>query len=104
MKVGFALCGSFCTYSKVFPVLELLRRDYTITPIFSDAAYTTDTRFGTAKAHIRKAEEICGVSPIHTITEAEPIGPKKLFDILDFTELAKATIVPQAIATKALIR
>ena len=82
MKVGFALCGSFCTYSKVFPVLELLRRDYTITPIFSDAAYTTDTRFGTAKAHIRKAEEICGVSPIHTITEAEPIGPKKLFDIL----------------------
>lgn len=82
MNVGFALCGSFCTFSKVFPVMELLTRDYWVTPVFSDAAYSTDTRFGKAAEHIELAEEICGTSPIHTIVQAEPIGPKKLFDIL----------------------
>ena len=82
MKIGFALCGSYCTFSKVFPVMELLSRDYTVTPIFSEAAYTTDTRFGTAKEHKEMAEEICGITPIHTIVHAEPIGPGRLFDIL----------------------
>lgn len=82
MNIGFALCGSFCTYSKVFPVLELLCRDYRVTPIFSEAAYTTDTRFGTALEHITTVRELCGISPLHTISQTEPIGPKKLFDIL----------------------
>ena len=82
MNVGFALCGSFCTFSNVFPVMELLSRDYLVTPIFSEAVYSTDTRFGSAKDHIDLAEEICGMPPIHTIVQAEPIGPKKLFDIL----------------------
>ncbi len=82
MNVGFAITGSFCTYSKVFPILELLSRDYDLTPIFSQAACTTDSRFGTAQEHLREAAELCGTSPIHTISQAEPIGPKKLFDIL----------------------
>lgn len=82
MNVGFAVCGSFCTFSKVFPIMELLSRGYRLTSIFSEAAYETDTRFGTAKEHIDLAREICGTLPIHTIVEAEPIGPKKLFDIL----------------------
>ncbi len=82
MNVGFAICGSFCTYSKVFPIMELLSRDYPITPIFSDAAYSVDSRFGSAQEHIEAAAEICGAEPIHTISQAEPIGPKKLFDIL----------------------
>ena len=82
MNVGFAMCGSFCTFSQVFPVMELLCRDYQVTPIFSDAACTTDTRFGNAQEHIELASEICGNAPIHTIVQAEPIGPKKLFDIL----------------------
>ena len=82
MNVGFALCGSFCTFAKVFPVMELLSRDYSVTPIFSDAAYGTDTRFGKATDHIELAGEICGKPSIHTIVQAEPIGPRKLFDIL----------------------
>lgn len=82
MNVGFALCGSFCTYSKVFPIMELLSRDYDLTPIFSEAAYHIDSRFGTAVEHISLAREICGQEPLHTIAQAEPIGPKKLFDIL----------------------
>ena len=82
MNVGFALCGSFCTYAKVFPAMELLCRDYQVTPIFSDVSYTTDSRFGTASEHIEAARELCGVEPLHTIAQVEPIGPKKLFDIL----------------------
>lgn len=82
MNIGFAMCGSFCTYSKVFPIMELLSRDYQITPIFSEASYTIDSRFGTAEEHIALAREICGTQPLHTIAQAEPIGPKKLLDIL----------------------
>ncbi|MBQ3147186.1 MAG: dipicolinate synthase subunit B [Oscillospiraceae bacterium] len=82
MNVGFAMCGSFCTYSQVFPVMELLSRDYHLIPIFSDAAYTIDSRFGTAREHIHAASEICGREPLHTIAQVEPIGPKKLLDAL----------------------
>ncbi len=82
MTIGFALCGSYCTYSQVFPVMERLSADYTLVPIFSNSAYATDSRFGTAQAHIRRAYEICGADPIHTIAQAEPIGPRKLLDAL----------------------
>lgn len=82
MNIGFAICGSFCTFSAVFPVMKQLRKSFSVTPVFSNAVFETDTRFGKAKEHMQLAEEICGISPIHTITEAEPIGPKKLFDVL----------------------
>lgn len=82
MNIGFAMCGSFCTYDQVFPVMELLSRDYQLTPIFSFSAYTIDSRFGTAKEHIRTAADICGTEPLHTIAQVEPIGPKKLLDAL----------------------
>ena len=82
MHVGFAMCGSFCTFGKVFPVMELLSRDYFVTPIFSQAASTVDSRFGTARDHLETAAELCGKWPLCSVAEAEPIGPKKLFDIL----------------------
>lgn len=82
MKIGFCVCGSFCTYSEVFPAMEALARNHQVTPIFSPAAYSTDTRFGTARDHIRRAAQICGTDPLYTIAQAEPIGPKKLFDVL----------------------
>ncbi len=82
MHIGFALTGSFCTYSQVFPVMELLTRDYQVTPIFSFSSSTIDSRFGTAREHIQIAADICGMTPLHTIAQAEPIGPKKLFDAL----------------------
>lgn len=82
MTVGFAFCGSFCTYGRVFPVMERLAKSYEMIPIFSLSAYTTDSRFGTADEHIAKAEAICGRTPLHTLSEVEPIGPKKLLDAL----------------------
>ena len=82
MNIGFAMCGSFCTFSKVFPIMELLAQEHTVTPIFSPATYYTDTRFGTAQSHIRRASAICGSDPLFSIAQAEPIGPKKLLDAL----------------------
>lgn len=82
MNIGFAMCGSFCTYSAVFPVMEAVAKQHNVIPIFSHSAYTVDSRFGTAQAHIRRAEEICGRTPLYTIEQAEPIGPKKLLDAL----------------------
>lgn len=82
MTIGFAMCGSFCTYSQVFPVLEKLASQYTVIPIFSQIAYTTDSRFGKAQEHIRQAEEICKTPALHTIEQVEPFGPKKLLDAL----------------------
>lgn len=81
--IGFAVCGSFCTFKKVFPVMdELVKAGYEVHPIMSVNAYSTDTRFGKASDFVRLAEEICGRKVIATITDAEPIGPKKLLDAL----------------------
>lgn len=82
MELGFAMCGSFCTFSRVFPVMEQLVGRNSVTPIFSDAAYAVDSRFGTAAAHIARAAALCGRPPLHTLAEVEPIGPKKLLDAL----------------------
>ena len=82
MNIGFALCGSFCTYSKIFPIIETLAKEHTVIPIFSENAYSVDSRFGTAEEHIQKAESICSLPVLHTLAEVEPIGPKKLLDIL----------------------
>ena len=82
MNIGFAICGSFCTYAKVFPIMEQLSQDHNIIPIFSPVSYATDTRFGTAREHIQKAAAICGKEPLYTIAQVEPIGPKKLLDAL----------------------
>lgn len=82
MTIGFALCGSFCTFSQIFPVMERLSKEHTLIPIFSHTSCSVDSRFGTAQSHIQKAQDICGRTPLHEIFEVEPIGPKKLLDAL----------------------
>ena len=82
-RVGVALTGSFCTYEKVFRELQKLTDEGAIVQtIFSDAAQTIDSRFGKAEDFMKKAEEITGNKPLLTISEAEPIGPGSLLDIL----------------------
>lgn len=82
MKIGFAICGSFCTFGRVFPVMEDLAQKHEVIPIFSDAAKTTDSRFGTAQAHLERAARICGQEVLGSLAQVEPIGPKKLLDVL----------------------
>ena len=82
MTIGFAMCGSFCTFHEVFPIVESLAQYHDILPILSNASATWDTRFGTAQAHREKMTSLCGKPPIDSIPAAEPIGPKKLLDVL----------------------
>ena len=82
MNIGFALCGSFCTYAEIYPVMEELAKKHDITPILSFAAANTDTRFGKAKDIRERLMQICSKSPLTSLTDVEPIGPKRLFDVL----------------------
>ncbi len=80
--VGFAMCGSFCTLQRAVEQMERLSNSYQILPVMSGNAYSTDTRFGPAGDFIAKAEEISGRKVLHTIPETEPIGPRRLVDVL----------------------
>ena len=84
IKVGYAICGSFCTFDKSISALRELASlsDVEIQPIMSEISYSTDTRFGLAKEFIYEIEKICGKEIIKTVKEAEPIGPRALLDIL----------------------
>lgn len=82
IRLGFAMCGSFCTFKRVLEELERLAKEYDVTPIMSAGAAFTDTRFGKAEDFRRRIAEICGREPITTIAGAEPIGPRALLDVL----------------------
>lgn len=82
MNIGFAMCGSFCTFHLVFPTIENLTKTHNVIPILSANSCSIDSRFGTAQAHKERITEICGKAPLCTIEAVEPIGPKKLLDVL----------------------
>lgn len=83
LKIGFALTGSSCNFSKVFPVIaDLANKGADIYPIISQAVDTYDTRFGTADEWKNKLKEITGKELIKSIIEAEPVGPKLKLDVL----------------------
>ena len=112
--VGFALGGSFCTHGVVLKELEKLCREYkTVLPIVSQACQTTDTRFGRAEDFLAQVERLTGHTAMRSIAEAEPIGPKKLLDVLVIAPctgntLAKlaagVTDTPVTMAAKAHLR
>jgi len=83
LRVGFAFCGSFCTYRKAMAALEdaVGRYDW-VQPIVSEASAATDTRFGNAHDFMREMERLCDKRVMDTVKAAEPIGPKKLLDVL----------------------
>ena len=83
IKIGFVLTGSFCTFQKVIPKMkEIIKQEAEIIPIMSFNSYNLDTKFGKAEDFIKEIEEFTGKKIIHTIPDAEPIGPKKMTDIM----------------------
>lgn len=113
MTIGFAMCGSFCTFHEVFPVVEKLAANHEIIPIFSTFTASVDTRFGTAQEHREKMTGLCGRTPIDSIVNAEPIGPKKLLDVLVIAPCTGNTLAklahgiadtPVAMAAKSHLR
>lgn len=83
-KIGFAFTGSFCTFEKTIQEMKKLLQieGVEIFPIMSFNSYNLDSKFGEAKTFIKRIEELTNNNIIHTIPDAEPIGPKKMFDIL----------------------
>ncbi|MBQ6268031.1 MAG: dipicolinate synthase subunit B [Clostridia bacterium] len=114
IKAGFAFCGSFCTLQQAVQQMEsLVKRGVEIYPIMSAAAAETDTRFGTAQEWIERIESAAGRPVIRTITQAEPIGPQRLLDILIIAPCTGNTLAklangiadtPVTLAAKAHLR
>ncbi|MBO5702450.1 MAG: dipicolinate synthase subunit B [Clostridia bacterium] len=114
MKIGFAMCGSFCTFSSAFEQMTLLRdAGHEIVPIMSFNASKIDTRFGKASDHVVRAEAISDRRLINTIEDAEPLGPSEKLDLLIIcpctgNTLAKLsagiTDTPVTMAAKAHLR
>ena len=83
MKIGYCFTGSFCTFSKSLKALnEIVSAGNDVVPVMSEISYSTDTRFGTAESFREEIEKITNNKIIHTVAGAEPIGPKKMFDVL----------------------
>lgn len=83
LRVGFGVCGSFCTFKKAFAsARKLVELGCEVTPIMSFNSSKINSRFGTAEDNISQLEEICHQKAILTIEDAEPIGPKKLLDVM----------------------
>lgn len=114
ITAGFAITGSFCTFSKAMVQMDkMVKAGFDVIPIMSNAAYETDTRFGRAIDFRDRAIEITGHNIIHTIVEAEPIGPKSMLDILVIVPATGNTIAklangindtPVTMAAKAHLR
>lgn len=81
-RLGLALCGSYCTYEKLFAAAEKLSDKYELIPIMSENAAETDTRFGAASEHIKRLMLLSGKKVVTTIAEAEPLGPATPMDAL----------------------
>ncbi len=83
IKIGFVLTGSFCSFKCIIKkIKELMEQEAKIVPIMSFNSYKLNSKFGKAKDFIKKIEEITGEKIIHTIQDAEPIGPKNMTDIM----------------------
>jgi len=96
-RVGFAICGSFCTHDRILSELEQITREYaTVIPILSEISAATDTRFGEAEAFVEKVEAITGTKAWKDIPSVEPIGPQGLLDVLVIAPCTGNTIAKLA--------
>ncbi len=81
--IAYALCGSFCTLSHSLAAIRSLKADgFDILPIMSENVYSTDTRFWKAEEFRAAVEALCGRKIIHSIVDAEPLGPSIHADAL----------------------
>ncbi|MBR2405943.1 MAG: dipicolinate synthase subunit B [Clostridia bacterium] len=114
LKVGFALCGSFCTFHRALEQMERLTEEgMSVTPILSVCAATTDTRFGLARDWQERFTAATGNRPLLTLTDVEPIGPKGYFDVLVVAPCTGSTLgrlangisdTPVTLAVKSQLR
>lgn len=82
-NIGFGITGSFCTFDKIKTQIKVLKDEgANVIPVFSYNAYNLDNRFTEAAKFVDEIKKMTDSEDIHTIQQAEPVGPKKLFDIM----------------------
>ena len=95
--LGYAFCGSFCTHGVALKELKnLISMNYEVLPIMSENVWVTDTRFGTAASLRKEVEELCGKEIVHTVVDAEPLGPKVQLDALIISPCTGNTLAKRA--------
>lgn len=98
VRIGYGITGSFCTFEKSFKAAQRLRDlGAELVPVMSFNAASIDTRFGKARDNISRIESIAGRKVIQSIEDAEPIGPKKLCDIMAVAPCTANTIAKLAL-------
>lgn len=98
IKIGYAITGSFCTFKQAFEGIKALTdREYSVTPIMSFNAYNISSRFGSCYENRDIVKFITGNEIIHTIEDAEPIGPGAMFDVLVVAPCTSNTLAKLAI-------
>lgn len=81
-NVGIGITGSFCTFDKIIPqIVKLVEQGANVFTVFSNNAQSINSRFGDAKEFMEIIFDITRNKLITTIEDAEPIGPKNMFDI-----------------------
>ncbi len=114
LSVGLAITGSFCTFDRLLGQIPALQqRGMEITPILSFNAAGLDTRFGKAEDFRQRLVALTGHEPLLTLTDVEPIGPKKMFDVLVVAPCTGSTLgrlacgisdTPVSLAVKSHLR
>ena len=113
MRLGFAICGSFCNHQKILEVYEQLADHYDLLPILSENTTKYDTRFGEAEKLVERVEQIGGCRAVRSIVEAEPLGPRGVLDALVIAPCTGNTLAklaagvtdgPVTMAAKSLLR
>ena len=112
--VAFALCGSFCPFEKVLPVMQtLVQAGWQVLPVLSFNAAGQNTRFGEAEQWQQRLYAATGHYPLQTLQQVEPLGPRRMADALVVapctgTTLAKLALglsdTPVTLAAKSLLR
>lgn len=82
MKIGFAICGSFCNHPELLKIYEEIAREHTLVPILSENAAAYSTRFGAAEDFVSRVEGLAGRKAVRSIVEAEPLGPQGAMEVL----------------------
>lgn len=112
--IGYAFTGSFCTLSHSLAAMRRLRADGAdLLPIFSNNVFSTDTRFWRANEFADAVRALTEREIIHSIVDAEPLGPATPLEALVIAPctgntLAKIaqgiTDTPVTMAAKAHLR
>jgi len=114
VRIGVVLTGSHCTVGEVLPQIQQLKDEGgQICPIFSYTVDQTDSRFYQVDDLKEQIALVTSEPIINSIVGAEPIGPKKLLDVVVIAPATGNTIAklangivdtPALMAAKAQLR